>query len=133
MPNNKLLLMQARKGMTALINMNPLTVEIYSRPLVDDGFGNQVEDMTDDPVKTGELKVRVSHERLSVPNDTPKPSGIDTNLGRYISSDWKNVLVAGTMIKDFDGRYYRVGPVDPLYEFGGIKGYQAPLTEGSAA
>lgn len=130
---NKIMLMQSRKGMTALINMNPTKVDVYSRSLVSDGFGGYVEDQSAALVKSGSLTVRISHERLIVPDNQEGPSGLSTNLGRYVSSDYKNVLTTGSIIRSFDGKEWKVGVVDPLYAFGGIKGYQATLTEGNIA
>lgn len=126
--NNKILLKQARSGIKALINESPFTVTKSVYPLVSDGFGGMVEDPTGTPVPST-IKIRISHERRQTFLNSEKPSGLSTDLQRFAMWAYDVTMEEGDSITGIADKNYRIGPVDPLYKFGGIIGYQAKLIE----
>jgi len=93
--------------------------------------GGQVPDPTG-TVTTEDIYCRITHERSTVPQDTTTPAGLSTNLQRMIMADWNNEPTAGDLF-EWNGHQWEVGPVDPVMQFGGVVGYQAPLKEAYAA
>lgn len=124
---NQALLAQKRKGIQSEINRSPEAIIIYRKPLVDNGFGELVENPYGTPIPYN-IKCRLSHEKKGPDTEVSMPSGLSTALVRFILVDYK------TTIKEHDtfealGKGFRIGKVDPLKKFGGILGYQAPLYE----
>lgn len=127
MSGNASALKQALAGIAAKIQENPTTIIILRQPMVDDGFGGTIPD----PFGTATenvYTVRLSHERSQVPENEPVPAGLSTNLQRFILTDHLADIRQDDVF-DALGRSWKIGPVDPLYAYGGVKGYQAPLLE----
>jgi hypothetical protein len=125
------MLKQARDSVAAKIKENPTTIMVLRRALVDNGFGEMVEN----PFGEAEqhvFTVRIAHERKQVPDDGATPAGFSTNLVRFILADHKSQIKQGDRF-DALGKSWEIGAVDPLVAFGGIKGYQAPLREASVS
>lgn len=114
-------LSQLRDGVKKAIAMNPTTVTYSRKPLVDDGFGGQVQDPFGTPT-TGTAIVRISHEKYGVKDDSSTPTGLSTNLTKFVLMDYTVPLNEGDAIGD-----WRLGPVDTFSKFGGVYGAQAPL------
>jgi hypothetical protein len=125
------LLKQARNGVKKVINESPENILIVRQPMTDDGFGNQVPDPFGTPTEHN-YKVRISHERGNPSILTDTSAGMSTNLQRFIMADYQADIEYGDVFEAI-GRSWKIGPVDPLKKFGGIIGYQAPLTDASAA
>ncbi|MDH4127372.1 MAG: hypothetical protein OEV44_01365 [Spirochaetota bacterium] len=122
-------LTQLRKGITAMININPITITTVRMPTKTDPFDatNTIPDPFGTPV-TVSIKCRVSHEEKGAFIVTETNAGMSTNLGRFIISDYQNVLQENMTFTEL-GKKWRVGAVDPLIKFSDIIGYQAPLYE----
>lgn len=127
MSGNASALKQACAGVAAKISENPTTIIILRQPMIDDGFGGMIEDPLGDPQELV-YTVRLSHERSQVPENEPVPAGFSTNLQRFILTDHLADIRQDDVF-DALGKSWKIGPVDPLYAYGGIKGYQAPLLE----
>ena len=124
---NRLFLAQARRSVKKLIAESPESIIIQRQPMTDDGFGGQVPDPFGDPT-TVNLRVRISHERSQPASLDSTSAGLSTNLQRFIMTD-HNADIQKNDVFEALGRSWRVGPVDPLMKFGGVTGYQAPLTD----
>jgi len=113
-----MLLKQARKGQTQLINEDRQSMYV----LISNGtFQN--------PTKLS-FTGRISHERGIVPDLTSNPAGLSTNLQRFLSVEYTvDFLSRGDHIIDKNNKKWKLGPIDPLEKFKGIHGYQAPLEE----
>lgn len=125
------LLKQSRDGVKKVINESPENILIVRQPMTDDGFGGQVPD----PFGTAtehNYKVRISHERGNPSILTDTSAGMSTNLQRFILADYQTDIKHGDVFEAI-GRSWKIGPVDPLKKFGGVIGYQASLTDASAA
>lgn len=127
MSGNATKLKQARDGIASKIRENPTTIIILRPPMVDDGFGGAIPDPFGTPTENV-YTVRLSHERSQVPENEPVPPGLSTNLQRFILADHLADIRQDDVF-DAIGKSWKIGPVDPLYAYGGIKGYQAPLLE----
>jgi len=127
--NNSELLKQARESVIALIKESPTKIIIKRVGLVDDGSGDGT--LVPDPYGTPDdykMTVRISHERRQAQNLSPAPAGFSTNLSRFIIVDYKTTIYEGDTFEAL-GKFWQIGPVDPLMKFGGVTGYQAPLKE----
>jgi hypothetical protein len=121
------LLKQARDGVKKVINESPENILIVRQPMTPDGFGGQVPD----PFGTAtehNYKVRISHERGNPSILTDTSAGMSTNLQRFILADYQADIKHGDVFEAIE-RSWKIGPVDPLKKFGGVIGYQAPLTD----
>ncbi len=116
---------QARDAIRAQIDRNPARVTIQRQQLVDDGYGGQIPDPLGVP-DTFPVKVRVAHEASSVPELSGAPTGMSTNLSRFILADYRTEIKEGDRF-NYLGYGWEVGFVDPLQYEGKIIGYQAPL------
>lgn len=125
---NRTLLKQARFGYKKLIQESPTTITLRRLPLVDDGFGGFVEDPLGIPLETSKT-VRIAHERAIISKVGESPSGLQTDLSRYLLWEHNVDIRENDTFDEIQG--YRVGKPDPLKKFGGIYGYQAPLIEGN--
>jgi hypothetical protein len=124
-------LKQARDGVKKIIKESPENIIIIRQPLVDNGFGKMVPDPFGTPEEHN-YKVRISHERRQPGSLTPGSAGFSTNLQRFILTDHLADIERGDIFEAI-GRSWKIGPVDPLKKFGGIIGYQAPLTDAEIA
>lgn len=124
---NRLRLAQLRRSYKTLIDRNPTTITIERMPMVDDGFGGEIEDPFGTP-EVAAIKCRLSHERAIVPDNNSAPSGLSTNLQRYITVAHDVDIFEGDVFTALE-KDWKIGPVDPLVKFGGVYGYQAPLVE----
>lgn len=121
-------LRQARAGQKKLIAENrSYLVQTYQPTTTDPITGDQVPNPAATAV-TENIYCRIMHERAQVPTDTQNPAGMSTNLNRMIMTDWENVPRYGATIA-WESLTFEIGPVDPIYKYGGLVGYQAPLTE----
>ena len=121
------LLELGRKGIKKLIDVNKSVIVIYRKPLVDDGMGGLVEDPFGEPVAHS-VRCRISHDQVHPPTMQSAPSGFTSDIVRYILIEHNQDIVTDDTF-DYNGREYKIGLVDPLEQFGGIIGYQAPLQE----
>lgn len=116
-----MLLKQARTGFRSLISENRQTITVAVSPDPSDPWAANTNK---------EFSGRISHERSGVPDLGSVPSGLSTNLQRFLSVEYTvDFLKLGDVITDQNGKQWKLGPVDPLEKFGGIHGYQAPLEE----
>lgn len=127
MSGNAAKLKQARDGIASKIRENPTIIIILRQPMIDDEFGGMIPDPFGTPTENV-YTVRLSHERSQVPENEPVPAGLSTNLQRFILTDHLADIRQDDVF-DALGRSWKIGAVDPLYAYGGIKGYQAPLLE----
>lgn len=128
MLNKKFMLKQSRAGFTENVNQNRSKITTTRQPVTTDPItGDTVPDPTGTQT-THTLYCRITHERAQVPDDTENPAGLSTNLQRMLMSDWKNVPVEHDTFT-IDLGTFEIGPVDQIYLYGGIIGYQAPLQE----
>lgn len=115
-------LKQVRNGFTQIINENrqAMTVEVP-------GDASDPWSVTTNTEFTG----RISHESSrQAPELSETPAGISTDLQRFLQVEHTvDFLEAGQIITDQNSDKWKLGPVDPLVKFGGVHGYQAPLTE----
>ena len=74
---------------------------------------------------------RLAHERGIVAADAGTTAGMSTHLQKFLSFPHTvTFLAVGQEITGSDGLVWRLsGSPDPLRRFGGIYGYQVPLTE----
>jgi len=121
-------LRQARKMHEQTIKENQTAIIVYRAAMVDDGFSGLIPDPTGEPVPH-DIKCRIFHERAQVPTDQANPAGLSTNLNRAIMTDRNNEIQKGDYFTVTGIGSFTIGPVDPLYKFQGLVGYQAPLTE----
>lgn len=124
---NQGLLNQKRKGLQAKININPTAIIIYSKPMVDDGFGGLIENPYGTPIPRN-VKCRLSHEQSGPDTEVNAPSGLSTALVRFILTDHNNKIYKDELFEAL-GKGFRIGAVDELNKYGGVIGYQAPLYE----
>jgi len=121
-------LKQARKGYKKNIAVNRTKITLARQPMtIDPITGDLVPDPTG-TATTEDIYCRITHERAQVPQDESNPAGLSTNLQRMIMCDWQNKPSAGDLF-DWNGHQWEVGQVDPIIQFSGTIGYQAPLQE----
>jgi hypothetical protein len=126
---NRELLAQARKGIQKLIDENKTTIIIYRKSLIDDGFGGEVEDPSDEGTPIT-IRCRISHEKEGPEKLNSAPPGLSTNLSRFIMVNYKTLIFENESFEDDTiEKSFKIGPVDPLRKFGGTTAYQAPLIE----
>jgi len=116
-----MMLKQARKGFMKLILEDPqvFTYSVSADPT--NPWGSST---------TKTFTGRISHERSIVASDTPTTAGVSTSLQKFLSYPYtEGALQIGDVITDSESRKWRLGKPDPLRKFGGVFGYQAPLTE----
>ncbi len=121
-----MLLKQARKGFTGLIDENRQTM-IFLVPAdssIPAGWPGNISTPT-------EFSGRISHESSrQAPELSPGTAGLSTNLSRFLTVEYTvDFLIAGSFITDQNSKRWKLGPIDPLEKFGGIHGYQIPLEE----
>jgi hypothetical protein len=121
-------LKQTRDAQRKIIRENPSRITLSRQPTTTDPItGETVQDPTGTPT-THSIWCRITHERRMVADNEQNPAGLSTNLQRMIMTDWENIPQENDTFT-WNGRGYQVGPVDPIWKFGGIVGYQAPLME----
>ena len=114
-------LKQARAGFKQIINDNRQSMSILIPT-------NPVYPKLGGVTKT--FTGRIAHERSTISELSETPAGISTNLQRFIQVEHTvDFLAAGQIVTDQNSSKWKLGPVDPLSKFGGIHGYQAPLTD----
>ena len=109
-------LSQIRKGTTFQVNENPLSCTLS---VVDDS----------NPYATPTARYftgRISHDGAGPFVLTNNPTGLSSNLGRYLLVDY---TVDYLKENDIINGKWKLGPIDELKKFGGIHGYQTILTE----
>jgi len=125
---NKIMLKQAREGFKRNIAVNRSRITLTRQPTTTDPItGEQVADPTG-TATTHTIYCRITHERSQVPENEANPAGLSTNLQRMIMTDWENIPQENDTFT-WNEIGWEVGPVDPVIQFGGIIGYQAPLQE----
>lgn len=121
-------LKQVRKGFKKVIAVSKHLITMNRFPVTTDPItGKQVPDPTG-VKKAHSIYCRITHERGQVPDDRETPAGISTNLGRMIMADWLNIFYEHDTFT-WESKEWEAGPVDPVIQFGGVVGYQAPLKE----
>lgn len=126
-------LSQARKGIQFSINESPETIIIYRKPLTDNGFDGLIEN----PFGTETahtIKCRLSHEKKFPGNLDSSSAGFTQNLARFILVNYQTIIYENDIFESaLSEKSFKIGPVDPLYKFGGVIGYQASLIEAAPA
>ena len=120
-------LQQARKGIKKLIAANKIIIIIHRKPLIDDSFGGEIEDIFGIP--TGlTVKCRLSHDAFKPMKLGETDTGFTSDIIRYILVDHTQDIVQDDIFEALDKKW-KIGLVDTLKSFNGIIGYQAPLFE----
>ena len=124
----KNILTQARSGFKDLISINKQKITLERKPYATDPItGDPVIDPTATPVEY-KIYARLTHERIAVPTNQARPSGLSTNLQRFIICDYQTTIQEHDLF-NFGSKRFEIGPVDTVEVCGEIIGYQAPLTE----
>jgi len=123
--SNRELVKQAREGISYSIAENPSVITIARKPLVDNGFGVMVEDPFGTPVDYT-FTVRLSSERKGPATVNESSNGFSSNLGKMITIDYNSGVLEGDVFTA-EQHTYKCGVVTPLFKFGSVIGYQAPL------
>lgn len=118
---------QARLSILAQIKLDKSEITIMRKPIINDGFGNMIEDPYGDSMPYV-YNVRLSHDKKGPSSLESSPAGFTSNLYRFIIMDYKGGINEGETFSWRDKKY-AVGVVDPLTMSGKIIGYQAPLKE----
>jgi|GEM_PF-2727191 len=124
-------LRQLRDGTRAHIAEFSTIITPMRYPLAADGFGGMAPDTSATPVAQPKARVRLQHESGSVPTNSVKPSGLDTNLSLYVLTDYSAPLIEGDFFEAL-GFTWTVGPVNPFPATGSLYKTEAPLVKGSA-
>jgi hypothetical protein len=118
----------ARKAFTSRVNLNPSRLTLTRQATTTDPItGNDVQDPSGNytyPIVTA----RIQHERATVPENEDSPAGLSSDLERMIMSDYKNEIKTDDVFT-WQGLKFKIGKVDPVYQYSGLVGYQAPLIE----
>jgi hypothetical protein len=116
------------EGIKQLINVNPVLITWERYPLVDNGFGEMIEDTTATPEEKKAV-VRISHQSGGVQDTKVAPTGLTTNLSEYVVMLPNVDVREGEIITAKTGtiRKWKVGVVDDLIIEGRPYARQAPL------
>lgn len=79
---------QARDGIIRMIKADPTIITITRKARIADGFGG----LMDDPLgatKEYKYRVKISHQKSSVPASSSAPVGLATNLQKMMTIDYK--------------------------------------------
>jgi len=120
--NNRLLLEQSRRALVEHIKQSPQSFTVQRRPLIDDGFGGQCEDITGIPVDmviTGRLS---KESRIVSAVQALAGAGLDSSSSIYFLCPWNSPIKTGDQFTGF-----RVGLLTPLIKFGGVQAIEAAL------
>jgi len=124
---NSICLKRAREGIQSLINANRSIITISEKPQIVNSKGDLVDDPYGVPI-TKVIRCRISHEMRGNFTVSNIQGAATSNLGRYILTNFIDEIKDNQTFTD-RGKAWRIGKVDPLYSFGDIIGYQAPLIE----
>jgi hypothetical protein len=114
-------LRQSIKGFKNLIDVDPQKIVYAVRTDPTDPWS---------PTTNTEFTGRIAHERATVAKDSGTPSGVSTNLLKFLSYPHDvGELLEDQTITDEAGKKWTLGKSSPLRIAGGIYGYQVPLTE----
>jgi hypothetical protein len=116
------------EGIKHLIEINPVRVTWERYPLIDNGFGEMIEDTTATP-ETKQAGVRMSRQAGGVQDTNVAPAGLTTNMSEYIVMLPNVDLREGEIITADTGtiKKWKVGVVDDLIVEGRVYARQAPL------
>lgn len=123
---NRQELNQARESIRQNILSNPSIATWSVAAMIDNGYGEMIPDPSGTATSYKE-RVRLAHEESGVNTNEETPAGLGTSYTLFVIAAYNSKLTAGITITA-DGVKYTVGTVDTLRRFGGIIGYQAPLT-----
>ena len=120
------LLKQARQSIKQNILSNPSIATWSVADMIDNGYSQMIPDPSGTATEHKE-RVRLSHEQSGVNSNEETPAGLGTSYTLFLLAAYNSNITEGLKITA-DGINYTVGAVDTLRRFGGIIGYQAPLT-----
>jgi hypothetical protein len=119
-------LKQERDSIKQNILSNPSIVTWATPEMIDNGYGQMIPDPSGSSVDHKE-RVRLSHEKSGVNTNEETPAGLGTSYSLFVLAAYNSKITKGITIMA-NGSKYNVGTVDTLRKFGGVTGYQAPLT-----
>jgi hypothetical protein len=116
------------EGIKQLIGINPVRITWERYPLIDNGFGEMIENTSATP-ETKKAVVRISHQSGGVQDTAVAPTGLTTNLSEYVVMLPQVDLREGEIITANTGtiKRWKVGVVDDLTIEGKPYARQAPL------
>lgn len=121
-------LKQARESIKINILENPSIISFEIPTYITDELtGNTIEDPSGDTTYKKE-RARLSHESSGVNSNEVTPAGLGTSYTLFLLSDYKSDIKENITITA-NSKKYTTGAVDTLRSFGGVIGYQTPLTE----
>ena len=119
---------QLRKASKQKIRINPVVIIIQRQQLTDDGFGGQIEDPLGTTDTLDPITVRLSHEKSGPEKMKETSAGLSTNLQRFLFADYQADIQQGDIF-EAEGRRWKIGPVDPMTQYGKTIEYQATITD----
>jgi hypothetical protein len=120
-------LSQKRKWVKRNIAENPAVIGVIRKSTISDGFGGTVIDPEGNET-VHDVRVRIAHEKRSVPKDEVAGIGLSTNLSRMLLAEYNADILEGDVFM-YENRYWRIGPIDTIMMFAGAVAKQAPLYE----
>lgn len=85
---------QARDGIIRMIKANPTIITITRKSMIDDGFGGLMDD-PNGATQDYKFRVKVSHQKSSVPALSGSAIGLATNLQKMMTLDYKGGPLEG--------------------------------------
>jgi len=85
---------QGRDGIIAMIKANPTIIVITRKAMIDDGFGGLMDDPTGGTC-VYKFRVKISHQKSSVPSTSGAPIGLSTNMQKMMTIDYKGGPIEG--------------------------------------
>ncbi len=128
---NQNLMWAERDRIKHLVDESPTVAVMFRRKLIPNRLGGMTTDPFGEP-EEAIVRFRIAHDRKGPPE-------IGAVNGAFFTSDhnriatwgWDTDIREGDAYTDEDiGKRFVFGQVDALRKFGGIVGFQAPLTEG---
>lgn len=119
------LLRQERRGIQKQVNEDPTTYTASRLPMVDDGFGGEIENPFGTPTEVT-IKGRIAKDKAGPFVLTTGSVGLANVRDRYFFCDHRQDVREGDTFAN-----WRVGNVEELHNFGGVIGKQAILHEAS--
>jgi hypothetical protein len=77
-----------------MIKANPTIITITRKAMVNDGFGGLMDDPTGGTFDY-KFRVKISHQKSSVPSTSGAPIGLSTNMQKMITIDYKGGPIEG--------------------------------------
>lgn len=120
------LLAQARQRWAAKFNAGAVWATYLEYPWVDNGFGTLIQDTTKTPT-TKKLRILPFRKREGL-KVVLTPSGLDNDEACCFLALYPCVIPKGAQLTFF-GRTWPLKAIEPVYQFGGIVGYQGDLAQ----